>query len=112
MPVADLVVCHGGHGTVVRAIGEGRPLLVSPAIGDMAENGVRVQWAGCGLMLPSRMRRPATLRAVVREVLADPGCADRAGEIGSWRRGEPSLAVAEIERLAGLDAGQDDIGQP
>ena len=36
LPAADLVVCHGGHGTVCRALAAGTPLLVSPAVGDMA----------------------------------------------------------------------------
>ncbi len=57
MAAADLVVCHGGHGTICRALEAGTPLLVSPAVGDMAENGARVQWSGCGLMLPARFRR-------------------------------------------------------
>jgi len=99
MPLADLVVCHGGHGTVVRALAEGKPLLVSPAVGDMVENGVRVQWAGCGRMLPSRLRRPASMRAVVREMLSEPRYAQRAHAVGAWRVGESSTAVAEIERL-------------
>ena len=55
MPLADLVVCHGGHGTVARALGAGVPVLCCPAVGDMAENGARVAWAGAGLMLPWRL---------------------------------------------------------
>jgi len=38
MEAADLVVCHGGHGTICRALQAGKPLLVSPAVGDMAAN--------------------------------------------------------------------------
>lgn len=96
MPAADLVISHGGHGTVVRALRDGKPLLVSPAIGDMVENGIRVQWAGCGRMLPSRLRRPAAMRAVVREVLGESRYAERAREVGSWRAGERSAAVEAV----------------
>ena len=60
---ADLVVCHGGHGTVARALAAGAPVLCCPAVGDMAENGARVAWAGAGLMLPWRLAQPAALRA-------------------------------------------------
>ena len=81
MTAADLVVCHGGHGTVCRALEAGKPLLVSPAVGDMAENGARVQWAGAGLMLPSRFRRPAPIRWVVRELLDEPRYGRRAAAI-------------------------------
>jgi MGT family glycosyltransferase len=86
MPAADLVVTHGGHGTVARALGSGTPVLCCPAVGDMAENGARVQWAGAGLMLPWRLTRPGPLRVTVRRLLADPSFASRVGEIAGWAR--------------------------
>lgn len=101
MAAADLVVCHGGHGTICRSLEVGKPLLVSPAIGDMAENGARVQWAGCGLTLPSRLRRPQTLRWVARELLGNPAYAERARAIGAAtpRRLAEDRACEAIERL-------------
>jgi UDP:flavonoid glycosyltransferase YjiC (YdhE family) len=101
MAAAELIVCHGGHGTVCRALQAGKPLLISPAIGDMAENGVRTQWAGCGLMLPSRLRRGTTLRWCARKLLADPGYASRARELArsAAAEGGPRRARAALERL-------------
>jgi UDP:flavonoid glycosyltransferase YjiC (YdhE family) len=87
MPQADLVVCHGGHGTVARALGTGAPLLCCPRGGDMAENGARVAWAGAGLMLPWRLLGGTTLRLAVRRVLADRRVAERAERIAAWARG-------------------------
>lgn len=84
MEVADLVVSHGGHGTVARALHAGVPVLVSPAVGDMAENGARVAWAGCGLMVPRRLLSPASIRTAVRELLGDPVYAAQASEIAAW----------------------------
>jgi UDP:flavonoid glycosyltransferase YjiC (YdhE family) len=84
MPLADLVVCHGGHGTVCRALGAGVPVVCCPAVGDMAENGARVQWAGAGLMLPWRLTHAAALRSVVRRVLGEGSFAEQAGEIAAW----------------------------
>ena len=52
MPRASLVICHGGHGTVARALAAGVPVLCCPHVGDMAENSARVAWARVGLMLP------------------------------------------------------------
>jgi MGT family glycosyltransferase len=92
MPDADLVVCHGGHGTVARALAEGAPVLVSPALGDMAENGARVAWAGAGLMLPGRWLRPAPLRRTVRRLLRDPGFRNRAEAIAAWSRSHDGAA--------------------
>ncbi len=84
MAVADLVVCHGGHGTVARALGAGVPVLCCPAVGDMAENGARVAWSGAGLMLPWRLTSPRALRLAVRKALAEASLGTRAAEIASW----------------------------
>ena len=46
MPPASLVICHGGHGTVVRALQAGTPLLCCGSAGDMGENGARVLGGG------------------------------------------------------------------
>jgi MGT family glycosyltransferase len=84
LPQAALVVCHGGHGTVARALGAGAPALCCPAVGDMAENSARVAWAGAGLMLPWRLTGAASVRWAARRVLADPRFRRRASEIGVW----------------------------
>jgi UDP:flavonoid glycosyltransferase YjiC (YdhE family) len=84
MPMASLVICHGGHGTIARALGEGTPVLVSPPAGDMAENGARVAWAGAGLMLPHRLLRAGPVRLAVRRALASPRLAERARAIAAW----------------------------
>jgi MGT family glycosyltransferase len=86
MPQADLVICHGGHGTVARALAEGAPVLISPAIGDMAENGARVAWAGAGLMLPARWLRPGPARWATRRILGEPRFRERAEAIAAWSR--------------------------
>jgi UDP:flavonoid glycosyltransferase YjiC (YdhE family) len=84
MPAASLVISHGGHGTVARALAAGTPVLISPIIGDMSETAMRVAWAGCGLSLPWRLCRPAPLRWAVRHMLSEPSFAGRAGELAAW----------------------------
>jgi UDP:flavonoid glycosyltransferase YjiC (YdhE family) len=101
MPAADLVVCHGGHGTVARALGAGTRVLVSPIVGDMSETAMRVAWAGAGLSLPWRLCRPAPLRWSVRRMLADDSFAARAGELAAWGR-EHDGAERGAELLEGL----------
>jgi UDP:flavonoid glycosyltransferase YjiC (YdhE family) len=102
MPRASLIVCNGGHGTVVRALAEGAPLVVRPAGGDMGENGARVVWAGAGLMLPRPLLTPAPLRWAVRRVIGDPRFAERAQAIAAWRRKNDgaALGAALVERHA------------
>ena len=95
MAAADLVICHGGHGTVARALGAGVPVICCPAVGDMAENGARVAWSGAGLMLPWRLVGAASLRLVVRRALGDPSLAARARRdrgLGARRTTAPSAA--------------------
>ncbi len=86
MREADLVVCHGGHGTIARALSEGVPVLSCPAVGDMAENGIRVQWAGAGLMVPWRLTGPR---------------ARSAGRRGGCWRAELHRAGGGVRRLVG-----------
>jgi UDP:flavonoid glycosyltransferase YjiC (YdhE family) len=81
MERAALVVCHGNHGTVVRALAAGVPVVVSPAMADDAEHGARVAWSGAGLMLPRRLLAPGTLRAAVRKALLDASIGERARAI-------------------------------
>jgi len=84
MPAASLVISHGGHGTVARALAAGTPVLISPIIGDMRETAMRVSWAKAGLALPWRLCRPSPLRWAARRILDDPSFVTRAGELASW----------------------------
>jgi UDP:flavonoid glycosyltransferase YjiC (YdhE family) len=86
MPAAALVVSHGGHGTVARALGAGTPVLVCPITGDMSETAMRVSWAGAGLSLPWRLCRPTPLRWAARRILGDPTFAAQAEQIATWGR--------------------------
>jgi len=102
MPAASLVISHGGHGTVARALGAGTPVLICPIVGDMSETAMRVAWAGVGLSLPWRLCRPAPLRWTAGRLLQDRSFAERAGELAVWNRehdGAERGAVL-VERLA------------
>jgi UDP:flavonoid glycosyltransferase YjiC (YdhE family) len=102
MPEASVVVCHGGHGTVARALALGVPVLASPAVGDMAETAARITWAKVGLSVPWRLCRPAPLRWATRQLLVDPAFGQRAGELAAWaRENDGAQAGAElVEELA------------
>jgi UDP:flavonoid glycosyltransferase YjiC (YdhE family) len=101
---ASLVICHGGHGTVVRALAAGVPVLAVPHGGDMAENAVRLVWSGAGMRMPGTALHPVTLRANARRALAlMPELTARAAEMAAWAAAHdaPARAAALIERLAG-----------
>ena len=60
MPRCDVVLCHAGHGTVVRALASGCPVVAVPAAGDMFENAARLDWAGlCACAFPTACARRA-----------------------------------------------------
>jgi len=86
MAAADLVICHGGHGTVARALQSGAPLLVCPAVGDMGENAARVSWSGAGLSLPRRLVSPRGVRLAAGRILSDGSYGERAEEMARWAR--------------------------
>jgi UDP:flavonoid glycosyltransferase YjiC (YdhE family) len=102
MPRCAAVVCHAGHGTVVRALACGVPVVACPHAGDMAENAARVRWAGAGVSLPRRFQTPRGVRLALRRLMADPAYARRAAELGEWAGRHDGAAVAadEIERIA------------
>src|SRR5205823_4568027 len=84
MPHCAAIVCHAGHGTLMRALASGVPVVACPAAGDMAENAARVSWAGVGVSLPRRLVTAQGVRLAVRRVLGEPGFAQRAGELAQW----------------------------
>ncbi len=84
MPQADVVVCHGGHGTVARALSSGCVVVIAPAGGDQNENAARVDWAGVGVRIPRRLVGPSAVRLAVQRALGEPGLRARAQELASW----------------------------
>jgi UDP:flavonoid glycosyltransferase YjiC (YdhE family) len=105
MPMCDVVVCHAGHGTVVRALASGVPVVACPAGGDMGENASRVAWAGVGVPLPRRLVTARGVRLAVQRVLDDPQLRERARRVGGWakRHDGASVAADTIEEFAGRD---------
>ncbi len=102
MPAASLVISHGGHGTVARALGAGTPVLICPIIGDMSETAMRVAWAKCGLSLPWRLCKPAPLRWAAQRLLEDRYFTAHAQELAAWAKDHDGAERGAdlIERLA------------
>ena len=102
MPGSAVVICHAGHGTLVRALASGCRVLAVPHVGDMAENAARVDWAGAGVRLPWPLLTPFTLRLAVRRALARPELGARAGELAAWAatHSGPARAADLVEQLA------------
>jgi UDP:flavonoid glycosyltransferase YjiC (YdhE family) len=102
MPRAAVVVCHVGHGTMVRALASGATVVACPVAGDMGENAARLDWAGAGVRLPWRFTTPTGVRLAVRRALAEPRIAARVGELAAWAAAHDGAerAATLVEALA------------
>jgi UDP:flavonoid glycosyltransferase YjiC (YdhE family) len=107
MPLCDVVVCHAGHGTLVRALSSGCAVVACPAIGDMNENASRVSWSGAGVRVPQRFISPRPLRLAVERALGEPSIRARARELAAWAGSHDAGAAAAVlvEDLAEKSSG-------
>jgi MGT family glycosyltransferase len=111
MPSCALVICHAGHGTMVRALASGSPVVCVPHSGDMAENAARADWAGVGVRLPWRLLTPTTLRLAVRRALDQQSLGARARELAASAAASDgaeraALLVEELARSGRVMGGQ------
>ncbi len=105
MEEAALVICHGGHGTVVRALAAGAPVLSCGSAGDMSENGARVAWAGAGLAVPRRLAHASAIRWATRRLLTERIFRERARAIAAWsKRNDGAARGAILIELRGWDS--------
>ena len=102
MPACDVVVCHGGHGTVARALASGCAVVIVPAAGDMNETAARIEWAGLGVRLPGRLVGARGLRLAVGRALARPPLRAGARGLQAWaaRHDGAARAAALVEDFA------------
>jgi len=98
---ASVVVTHAGHGTVIRALASGVPLLCMPMGRDQHDNAARVVARGAGLWL-SPKAGARRIRKAILELLVSPGYRDKAREIGTAVRQDArnSRAVTILEGIA------------
>jgi len=101
MQEVDVVVTHGGHGTVARALLHRVPLLVIPMGRDQPDNAARVVARGAGLALPDTVSRQA-LAAALERLIAEPHFRDAADRLGNAVAADvgSSLLVDEMETVA------------
>jgi MGT family glycosyltransferase len=108
LPLASAVVCHGGHGTVMKAFAHGLPVVAMPFGRDQKDNGARIEAAGAGLSL-SPSAGPARIAGAIRRVLEEPGFREGARRMAGIiaRDVKEDRAVAEMEALAAATNASD-----
>lgn len=104
----DLVVSHGGSGTMLSALGHGIPLLMLPQGADQFRNSLACDRAGVGLSLKPDEQQTDPIKQCVEHLLADDSFRENAmrmkAEIDAMP--EPALLVPVLERVARQGASE------
>jgi len=101
LPSCSAVLTHGGHGTVIKALAAGVPLVVAPLGRDQPDNAARVVHAGAGLWISKKASVPAVHDAIAR-VLDEPRYRAAARRMAATLAAErdEALVIDELERAA------------
>jgi MGT family glycosyltransferase len=104
LPHASLVVCHGGHGTVMKALARGIPVVCVPFGRDQKDNGARLVRAKAGVVV-SPGSPPARFAKAIARALADDTLRAGAGrmQLAIAEDTKRDDVVRELENLAGAD---------
>ena len=97
---ASAVITHAGHGTVVKALAAGVPLLCMPMGRDQPDNATRVVVRGAGLKL-KRSAKPERIADAVGRLLAEPSFRSSAEELGAKLRAD-AASPAAVELLESI----------
>ncbi len=91
IPLADLVITHGGNNTTTECLHFGKPMIVLPLFWDQYDNAQRVHELGLGVRLDTYRFADADLHGVLDRLLGDTAL-----------RGQLSWAAAAIQRRDGV----------
>jgi UDP:flavonoid glycosyltransferase YjiC (YdhE family) len=102
-PHCDLVLTHGGSGTVLTALGHGLSMVIVPVSADQPDNAHRCEQLGVATVVSADDRTPETFRGAVRDVLANPSYRQTAERLREEMERLPGTeqVVGWLERLAG-----------
>jgi MGT family glycosyltransferase len=97
----DVLVTHGGHGTVMKGLVAGVPIVCMPTGRDQPDNAARLVYRGAGVKI-SKKASAAKIAAAIQQVLDDPSFRLAATRLGEQARAEADsgAVVAEFEALA------------
>src|SRR5262249_37802554 len=103
MPHASVVVTHCGHGTVLKALSHGVPLLCLPMGRDQVDNAARVVWHGAGIRL-KRSAITAAIKSALQQLVSNSGYRDAARALAKriGKENSRDCAIEEMERLAAV----------
>jgi UDP:flavonoid glycosyltransferase YjiC (YdhE family) len=98
LPLVDLIVHHGGTGTVLGALEAGLPQLLLPQGADQFFNAEMLTTAGAVRALPNEAQQPGAIGEAVQALLGD--CPER--QAAAQLRGEIAAMPAPDEVVPAL----------
>ena len=100
-PLADLVITHGGHGTIMRALSHGLPLICMPMGRDQNDNAAKISYHGCGVKL-SKNAGSNKIKSAIEKIMGDQVFTTNAKILQKEIIHDASrdLAILELEPLA------------
>ncbi|MFC7360715.1 glycosyltransferase [Nocardioides astragali] len=103
--VIDLVVSHGGSGSLMAALAHRVPSVLLPLGADQPHNALRAEELGVASTLDAATATPDEIGDRVREVLADAAMGERCLGVADELRALPDVgsAVSVLEAFAGTD---------
>ena len=102
LPEADLVVSHGGSGSLMATLAHGLPSLLLPLGADQPHNALRAAELGVAAAIDAATAAPDEIGEGVRMLLADAVMAERCLAVADELRALPDLdsAVRALESAA------------
>ena len=97
LPRADLVVSHGGSGSLMAALAHGLPSVLLPLGADQPHNAQRAEELGLARTLDAATATPEEIRRAAADTLDDRDALDRARRVADEIDALP--AVAEVVPL-------------
>lgn len=98
LPAADVLVHHGGSGTMLTALAAGTPQVIVPIAADQPDNAEQCRAAGVARVLALDDAGAPAVKAAIETVLREPSYRRRAREVAD-----------EVAAMAGPDAAVDRI---
>ena len=103
LPNCDMVVFHGGSGTLIGAVDHGVPMLIVPIRADQPHNALAVHVAGAGRVLPPGEVTPEAVRSSVSQLLDQASYRSNARRLQAQLHALPPMDEA-VRLIAGLQS--------
>ena len=101
---ASAVVTHAGHGSVLKALAAGVPLVCMPMGRDQRDNTVRVLQLGAGVRI-SKSSPPGRIAVAISEILENPRYASAARRFADVLAREATTLPSGADEAEGLSSG-------